>query len=114
MLICSKKHLINIMLSYSTGLKKKYILNLTKAIVEIDENKTKIFKPIIKLNSKKRFVYPPLYSIKKNINIYDYSNKKSVDFFIKKMNTNSFFLKSDYFLSLEVNEEILRLKIKLV
>lgn len=49
---------------------------------------------------------------KTNTDIYDESNRKSVNFFIKKMFTKTFFLKSDYKLALKVNEEILRLKIK--
>ena len=112
--IYSKNYLINIMLSYSDRLKKRYTLNFTKAAVEIDDDKTKIFKPIIKLNSKKRFINSPIYSVKKNIDMNYISNKKSVDFFIEKMKNNSFFLKSDYFLSLEVNKEILGIKIKLI
>ena len=70
------------------------------------------FKPIYILNKKNKFKRPKLFKKIVHSNIYDESNRKSVNFFIKKMLTKTFFLKSDYKLALRVNEEILRLKIK--
>ncbi len=112
MIISDNQCLINVVLSYSGGLKKKYILNYDKTNVEIDDIQTKIFKPIYILNKKNKFKRPKLFKKYAHANIYDDSNRKSVNFFIKKMITKNFFLKSDYKLALRVNEEILRLKIK--
>lgn len=104
-----RKKIFNINLSYSNGLEKLYLFYFKNGKIEITDNYIKAFYPNNKFNKKGNFLKPKLKKTHKIEKVFENSNKKSINYFMKIVKNKISIPKNENKIALQSNKIILDL-----